>query len=109
MARVQARVEAALEGLLPSAGIAPQRLHDAMRYAVLGGGKRIRPLLAFAAGEASAGEPARADPARLEIPACAVECVHAYSLVHDDPPRIDDDLPPRRKPACHAEIHDATP
>ena len=57
MARVQARVEAALERFLPAAGIAPQRLHDAMRYAVLGGGKRIRPLLAFAAGEASVGEP----------------------------------------------------
>src|SRR5260370_19371803 len=82
MARVQARVEAALEGLLPSAGIAPQRLHDAMRYAVLGGGKRIRPLLAFAAGEASAGEPARADPARLEIASSPVECLHAYPLVH---------------------------
>src|SRR5258706_14474691 len=108
MARVQARVEAALERFLPSAGIAPQRLHDAMRYAVLGGGKRIRPLLAFAAGEASAGEPARADPARLEIAACAGECIHAYSLVHDDLPCMDDDVLRRGKPACHVEFDEAT-
>src|SRR5438105_2457789 len=99
MARVQARVEAALERFLPSEGIAPQRLHDAMRYAVLGGGKRIRPLLAFAAGEASVGEPISADPARLEIAACAVECIHAYSLVHDDLPCMDDDVLRRGKPA----------
>src|SRR6267154_545911 len=108
MARVQSRVEAALERFLPSAGIAPQRLHDAMRYAVLGGGKRIRPLLAFAAGEASAGEPVRADPARLEIAACAVECIHAYSLVHDDLPCMDDDVLRRGKPACHVEFDEAT-
>src|SRR6266581_3001906 len=101
MAKVQARVEAALERFLPSTGIAPQRLHDAMRYAVLGGGKRIRPLLAFAAGEASAGEPVSADPARLEIAACAVECIHAYSLV-------DDDVLRRGKPACHVEFDEAT-
>src|SRR2546430_10359951 len=108
MARVQARVEAALERFLPSTGIAPQRLHDAMRYAVLGGGKRIRPLLAFAAGEASVGEPADADPARLEIAACAVECIHAYSLVHDDLPCMDDDVLRRGKPACHVEFDEAT-
>src|SRR5947207_14491450 len=108
MATVQARVEAALERFLPSTGIAPQRLHDAMRYAVLGGGKRIRPLLAFAAGEASAGEPVRADPARLEVAACAVEYIHAYSLVHDDLPCMDDDVLRRGKPACHVEFDEAT-
>src|SRR5216684_4251432 len=108
MAKVQARVETALERFLPSAGIAPQRLHDAMRYAVLGGGKRIRPLLTFAAGEASAGEPVRADPSRLEIAACAVECIHAYSLVHDDLPCMDDDVLRRGKPACHIEFDEAT-
>src|SRR5437773_2706967 len=108
MARVQARVEAALERFLPSTGIAPQRLHDAMRYAVLGGGKRIRPLLAFAAGEASAGEPVRTDPARLEVAACAVEYIHAYSLVHDDLPCMDDDVLRRGKPACHVEFDEAT-
>src|SRR5258705_13214750 len=107
-AKVQARVEAALERFLPSASIAPLRLHDAMRYAVLGGGKRIRPLLAFAAGEASAGEPARGDPARLEIAACAVECIHAYSLVHRDLPCMDDDVLRRGKPACHVEFDVAT-
>src|SRR6266496_4448879 len=108
MARVQARVEAALERFLPSTGIAPQRLHDAMRYAVLGGGKRIRPLLAFAAGEASAGEPVSADPARLEIAACAVEMIHAYSLIHDDLPCMDDDVLRRGKPTCHVEFDEAT-
>src|SRR5260221_1596977 len=100
MAKVQARVEAALERFLPSAGIAPHRLHDAMRYAVLGGGKRIRPLLTFAAGEASAGEPARADPARLENAACTVQCIHAYSLVHDDLPCMDNYVLHAGKPAC---------
>jgi len=79
-----------------------------MRYAVLGGGKRIRPLLAFAAGEACVGEPVDADPARLEIAACAVECIHAYSLVHDDLPCMDDDVLRRGKPACHVEFDEAT-
>jgi len=103
MARVQARVEAALERLLPSAAIAPRRLHEAMRYAVLGGGKRARPLLAFAAGEL-----AGADPARLDVAACAVECIHAYSLVHDDLPCMDDDVLRRGKPTCHVEFDEAT-
>jgi farnesyl diphosphate synthase len=108
MARVQARVEAALERLLPSDRIAPRRLHEAMRFAVLGGGKRIRPLLVFAAGEAAAGGPLRADAARLEIAACAVECIHAYSLVHDDLPSMDNDVLRRGKPACHVEFDEAT-
>jgi farnesyl diphosphate synthase len=106
MARVQARIEAALDRLLPSAAIAPRRLHEAMRYAVLGGGKRIRPLLVFAAGEA--GPAPGADPARLEILGCAVECIHAYSLVHDDLPCMDDDVLRRGKPACHVEFDEAT-
>src|SRR5258707_2248762 len=108
MARVQAGVEAALERFLPPAAIAPQRLHEAMRYAVLGGGKRIRPLLAFAAGEAAAGEAARADSGRLEILGCALELIHAYSLVHDDLPCMDDDVLRRGKPACHIEFDEAT-
>ena len=108
MAKIQARIEAALERLLPSAAIAPQRLHQAMRYAVLGGGKRIRPLLVFAAGEAAAGEAQRADSGRLEILGCAVECIHAYSLVHDDLPCMDDDALRRGKPACHIEFDEAT-
>jgi farnesyl diphosphate synthase len=108
MARVQARTEATLERLLPAKTIAPRRLHEAMRYAVLGGGKRIRPLLAFAAGEAAAGDPQRADGGRLEIVACALECVHAYSLVHDDLPCMDDDVLRRGKPTCHVEYDEAT-
>ncbi|HET7766843.1 MAG TPA: farnesyl diphosphate synthase [Burkholderiales bacterium] len=108
MARVQARTEAALERVLPSAAIAPQRLHEAMRYAVLGGGKRIRPLLVFAAGEAAAGDAEPADSGRLEVLACALECIHAYSLVHDDLPCMDDDVLRRGKPACHVEFDEAT-
>jgi farnesyl diphosphate synthase len=108
MARVQARTEDALERLLPSAAIAPQRLHEAMRYAVLGGGKRIRPLLVFGAGEAAAGDSARADSGSLEILGCALECIHAYSLVHDDLPCMDDDVLRRGKPACHVEFDEAT-
>src|SRR6266853_1686497 len=60
------------------------------------------------AGEASVGEPVSADPARLEIAACAVECIHAYSLVHDDLPCMDDDVLRRGKPACHVEFDEAT-
>src|SRR3989442_7442405 len=108
MAKVQARVEAALERFLPQASIAPQRLHEAMRYAALGGGKRIRPLLVFAAGEAAADDPARADPLRLEIAACAFEYIHTCSLVDDVLPCMDDDGLRRGKPACHVEFDVAT-
>jgi farnesyl diphosphate synthase len=103
MGQAQSRVEAALERFLPAGEIVPRRLHQAMRYAVLGGGKRVRPLLAFAAGELTG-----ADPARLEIVACAVECIHAYSLVHDDLPCMDDDVLRRGKPTCHVEYDEAT-
>jgi farnesyl diphosphate synthase len=108
MARVQAQIEATLERLLPPAAIAPRRLHEAMRYAVLGGGKRVRPLLAFAAAEAAAGANRLPDPGRLEILGCALECIHAYSLVHDDLPCMDDDVLRRGKPACHVEFDEAT-
>jgi len=103
MGAIQARVEAALARLVPQRDIVPQRLHQAMRYAVLGGGKRVRPLLAFAAGDL-----AGADAARLEIVACAVECIHAYSLVHDDLPCMDNDVLRRGKPTCHVEYDEAT-
>lgn len=99
----QARVEAALARLLPPADLAPQRLHEAMRYAVLGGGKRVRPLLAFAAGEL-----AGAEAARVEVPAVCVELIHAYSLVHDDLPCMDDDVLRRGKPTCHVQYDEAT-
>jgi len=103
MSDIQARVELALERLLPAADIVPTRLHEAIRYAVLGGGKRVRPLLAFAAGEA-----VRADAARVERVACAVECIHAYSLVHDDLPCMDDDVLRRGKPTVHVAFGEAT-
>lgn len=100
---LQTRTESALEQHLPNTTTAPQTLHQAMRYSVLGGGKRVRPLLAFAAGEAC-----QADPARVEIVACAVELIHAYSLVHDDMPCMDDDVLRRGKPTCHVEFGEAT-
>jgi len=103
MASVQARVERALERVLPAADHAPQRLHRAMRYAVLGSGKRVRPMLAFAAGELVA-----APQERLDAVACALELVHAYSLVHDDLPCMDDDVLRRGKPTVHVEFGEAT-
>jgi len=103
MGQVQTRMEQALKRLLPGPEIAPQRLHQAMRYAVLGGGKRVRPLLCFAAGQL-VGAP----PQRLETAAAAVEMIHAYSLVHDDLPCMDDDTLRRGKPTCHVEYDEAT-
>jgi farnesyl diphosphate synthase len=103
MASVQVRMEGALARLLPPVDALPPRLHDAMRYAVLGGGKRVRPLLIFGAGEL-----AGADPVALEIPAAAIEMIHAYSLVHDDLPCMDDDSLRRGKPTVHVEFDYAT-
>jgi len=103
MQQVQSRTETALDRLLPAADVAPYRLHEAMRYAALGGGKRVRPLLAFAAAEVS-----NADAGRVEIAAAAVELMHAYSLVHDDLPCMDDDTLRRGKPTCHVEFDEAT-
>lgn len=100
---VAARTEAALARLLPAASIEPARLHDAMRYSTLGGGKRVRAMLVFAAGEL-----AGAEAARLEVGACAVEMIHAYSLIHDDLPCMDDDVLRRGKPTCHVEFDEAT-
>jgi farnesyl diphosphate synthase len=99
----QLRFEDVLKHLLPPADIAPQRLHAAMRYSVLDGGKRVRPLLAFAAGEL-----AGADVARVNKAAAAVEFIHAYSLVHDDMPCMDDDVLRRGKATCHIEFDQAT-
>ena len=100
---VQSRMEHVLDAALPSAAIAPQRLHEAMRYAVLGGGKRVRAMLAHAAGELC-----RAEPPAVETAAAAVELIHAYSLVHDDLPCMDDDDLRRGKPSCHKQFDDAT-
>ncbi|MES2365480.1 MAG: farnesyl diphosphate synthase [Pseudomonadota bacterium] len=100
---LQTRIETALSRLLPDPQHAPLTLHAAMHYATLGGGKRVRPLLAFAAGEVVG-----ADPARVEIAASAVELIHAYSLVHDDLPCMDNDMLRRGKPTCHVEYGEAT-
>ena len=99
----QSDFEEVLRELLPRAEVSPQRLHEAMRYAVLDGGKRVRPLLAFAAGEL-----AGADVAHVNITAVAVELIHAYSLVHDDMPCMDDDVLRRGKPTCHVQYDEAT-
>ena len=96
-------MEHALENLLPTSDTEPTRLHDAMRYATLGGGKRVRPMLAFAAGLVS-----RAEPERVKIAAAAVEMIHAYSLAHDDLPCMDNDTLRRGKPTCHVEFNEAT-
>ena len=101
--KVAVDMERALETLLPAANTVPVRLHDAMRYATLGGGKRVRPMLSFAAGLIS-----DADPERVKIVAAAVEIIHAYSLVHDDLPCMDDDVLRRGKPTCHVEFDEAT-
>lgn len=103
MAAAQARTEAALASLLPPATAIPARLHQAMRYSALGGGKRVRPLLVFAAGEITGAAPATAD-----CVACAVECIHVYSLVHDDLPAMDDDALRRGRPTCHVAFDEAT-
>src|SRR5436305_9285542 len=103
MGAVQARMEQVLARVLPGAQIAPPRLHAAMRYTALGGGKRVRPLLAFAAGEVTA-----APAERVEIAAAAVELIHAYSLVHDDLPCMDNDVLRRGKPTVHVEDDEAT-
>jgi farnesyl diphosphate synthase len=103
MAACQARMEQYLQAVLPAAELAPQRLHAAMRYAVLEGGKRVRPLLAYAAGEL-----AGADPDRVTTAGAAVELIHAYSLVHDDLPCMDNDVLRRGKPTCHVEFDEAT-
>lgn len=102
-ARSRARCEATLEAVLPAAEIEPVRLHQAMRYAVLGTGKRIRPLLCYGAGEALG-----VSPALLDRPAAAVELIHAYSLVHDDLPAMDDDELRRGQPTCHRAFGEAT-
>jgi farnesyl diphosphate synthase len=100
---VAGRMETALAELLPPSRVAPARLHDAMRYSTLDGGKRVRPMLVYAAGEVTG-----ADPERMKVAAGAVEVIHAYSLVHDDLPCMDDDVLRRGKPTCHVEFDEAT-
>ncbi|HJW07835.1 MAG TPA: farnesyl diphosphate synthase [Rhodanobacter sp.] len=97
-----ARAEQALDRHLPPEGQSPTELHRAMRYAVLGGGKRLRPLLVYASAHAL-GE----DGPSLDAAACAVELIHAYSLVHDDLPAMDDDALRRGRPTCHVVFGEA--
>ncbi|WP_158882202.1 farnesyl diphosphate synthase [Rhodanobacter sp. L36] len=97
-----ARAEEALRRCLPPAEQSPAELHRAMRYAVLGGGKRLRPLLVYAVADAFGSRGMSLDPA-----ACAVELIHAYSLVHDDLPAMDDDALRRGRPTCHIVFGEA--
>ena len=99
----QRRIEDVLARALPAAADAPPRLSQAMRYAVLDGGKRMRPLLAYASGELTGSLPEVVDSA-----AAAVEIIHAYSLIHDDLPCMDDDTLRRGKPTCHVAFGEAT-
>ena len=99
----QRRIEHVLSTLLPASEGSAARLAGAMRYSTLGGGKRVRPLLAYAAGEFVNAEPDVVDRA-----AAAVELVHAYSLIHDDLPCMDDDTLRRGKPTCHVAFGEAT-
>jgi farnesyl diphosphate synthase len=103
MKTVQAGSENDLSGFLPAATVTPTKLHAAMRYALLGGGKRVRPLLVYAAGALF-----DADAAVLARAAAAVEMIHAYSLVHDDMPCMDDDALRRGKPTVHVAYDEAT-
>jgi farnesyl diphosphate synthase len=98
-----ARFEHCAERQLPPAAVPPQRLHEAIRYAVLQGGKRVRPLLVYAAGELAGAAPAALDSAAL-----AVEYVHVYSLIHDDLPCMDNDVLRRGKPTVHVAFDEAT-
>ena len=103
MQSTRQRTEAALNHFLPLASHNPIRLHEAMRYACLNGGKRLRPILVHAAGEISG-----ASEAALDCCAAAIEMVHVYSLVHDDMPCMDDDTLRRGQPTCHIQFDEAT-
>ena len=103
LSRWQAETEAALERYLPLPTDSPTRLHEAMRYSVLGGGKRVRPALVYATAQA-VGLP----QSSVIAAACAVELIHAYSLIHDDLPAMDDDDLRRGRPTCHKAFDEAT-
>ena len=97
------RVDQGLDAALPLSSTSPKRLHEAMRYAVFNGGKRVRPLLVYAAGECL-----DVDAELLDAPAVAIELIHAFSLVHDDLPAMDDDDLRRGKPTVHIKYDEAT-
>jgi len=96
LAALHKKVDQALDRCLPDANTKPKTLHTAMRYSVFTGGKRLRPVLCLAAAEACGGKLTAAMP-----PACAIECIHTYSLVHDDLPCMDDDDLRRGRPTTH--------
>ncbi|MAZ44371.1 MAG: geranyl transferase [Legionellales bacterium] len=101
--QAKSRVESVLSDFLPSVDSEPQRLHEAMRYATLGGGKRIRAALVYATGQSFG-----ANMGALDYAAAAVECIHAYSLIHDDLPCMDDDDLRRGQPTTHKAFDEAT-
>lgn len=103
VAGYQQRINRALERSIPAADVFPEHLHEAMRYAVLAGGKRVRPLLTFACGEALG-----LATELLDAPAAAVELIHAFSLVHDDLPAMDNDDLRRGRPTVHIAFDEAT-
>lgn len=103
VAGLRTRIEAVLDRTLALPDAATARLRDAMRYSVLGGGKRLRPILVYATGT-SLG----ASLAALDAPAAAVELIHVYSLIHDDLPAMDDDDLRRGRPACHRAFDEPT-
>ena len=102
-ADLQLQTQQQLDKLLPAEQASPQRLHQAMRYACLDGGKRLRAILVYACGQLF-----KADNNVLHVPACAVECMHAYSLIHDDMPAMDDDKLRRGRPTVHVEFDEGT-
>ena len=97
----QREVDRALDRFLPKASVAPATIHKAMRYSLFAGGKRLRPILCLAAAEACGGKISAALPQ-----ACAVECIHTYSLIHDDLPSMDNDDLRRGRPTCHKVFGD---
>ncbi len=103
MKEYQERVDNALDYWLPTKKITPDTLHKAMRYSVFNGGKRVRPILVYMAGEALGS-----NSDSLDAAASAVECIHAYSLIHDDLPAMDDDDLRRGQPTCHKAFDEAT-
>ncbi|MEY2539692.1 MAG: geranylgeranyl diphosphate synthase, type, partial [Verrucomicrobiota bacterium] len=102
LASRQEQVDSALDRFLPAATVPPATIHKAMRYSLFAGGKRLRPILCLAAAEACGGKKNVALPQ-----ACAVECIHTYSLIHDDLPSMDNDDLRRGRPTCHKVFGDA--
>ncbi|MGB3609845.1 MAG: (2E,6E)-farnesyl diphosphate synthase [Cellvibrio sp.] len=108
IAECRQRVDSALQHLLPPVSGNGERLREAMRYSLFNGGKRVRPILVYASGRAVSNSLTQAQQDSLDTIACALECIHAYSLVHDDLPAMDDDDLRRGKPTCHIAFDEAT-